>query len=181
MGNMDLMRPLGVAGIRCVVVTLPHSMPEHSRFTSMMISWPGKEIADGADELLDCLVRFGMRQAEQPMLLYEQDTQLLFASHNRETLAKTVRFVIPDPVLQIRWLGTIRCRSYMHCGAQYQAGWPPICHQCHCTGVQAAPMHREDALLKSCRPPTRRVPSAEGEITSGSLGLGYAILCPAGR
>jgi hypothetical protein len=67
-----------------------------------MISWPGKEIADGADELLDCLVRFGMRQAEQPVLFYEQD----------------------------------------------------------------APMHREDALLKSCRTPTRRVPSAKGEITS---------------
>jgi D-aspartate ligase len=99
MGDMNLVRPLGLAGIHCTVVTQSDGLTRFSRFASEAILWPDEEIADGADALLDRLVQFGSSQAQRPVLFYEQDTQLLFVSRNRDALSEAFRFVIADPPL----------------------------------------------------------------------------------
>lgn len=99
MGDMDLVRPLGLAGIRCAVVTPPDGPPRFSRFNRQTIAWQDEEVAEGAEALLERLVRFGMSQPEPPVLFYEQDAQLLFVSRNRDILSKAFRFVIADQEL----------------------------------------------------------------------------------
>ena len=60
LGDMDLVRPLGLAGIRCAVVGPPGGATAHSRFTERLI--PGEGGID--DVLVDRLLRFGAAQAE---------------------------------------------------------------------------------------------------------------------
>jgi predicted ATP-grasp superfamily ATP-dependent carboligase len=97
MGDMDLVRPLGLAGIRCAVVTQPGGPALYSRFTSAALYW--QDFWGGAEELVEALVRFGAAQSEAPVLFYEQDPQLLLVSRHRESLARAFRFVIADPTL----------------------------------------------------------------------------------
>ena len=98
MGDMDLVRPLGLAGIPCAVVADSDSQAFYSRFTRTAVRWRG-DFWEGTDRLLDDLVRFGAAQAERPILFYQQDSQLLFVSRNRERLAEAFRFVVPDSTL----------------------------------------------------------------------------------
>ena len=39
MGSIDLVRPLGLAGIRCAVVAHPTNIARFSRFTDAVIEW----------------------------------------------------------------------------------------------------------------------------------------------
>lgn len=99
MGSMELVRPLGIAGIPCAVVTAPDGLPKYSRFASAVILWSDEEVSEGAETLLDLLVHFGASQPVRPVLFYEHDAQLLFVSRNRERLAQAFRFVVGDAVL----------------------------------------------------------------------------------
>jgi predicted ATP-grasp superfamily ATP-dependent carboligase len=96
---MDLIRPLGLAGVRCAVVTSPHGLQTYSRFAHTIIPWDDDEIAEGADALLYLLTCFGAAQPVRPVLFYELDAQLLFVSRNRKQLSQAFRFVIADPEL----------------------------------------------------------------------------------
>jgi D-aspartate ligase len=94
MGTMDLVRPLGLAGIRCAVVA-PHGHPVlHSRFVCKASSW--EEDETNADASIEALLRFGATQREPTVLFYEGDSQLLLISRNREKFAQDFRFVIAD-------------------------------------------------------------------------------------
>jgi predicted ATP-grasp superfamily ATP-dependent carboligase len=97
MGDMDLVRPLGLAGIRCAVVAQPGSPPLYSRFARAAIYW--ENFSKRGEELIEELIRFGNAQPEPPVLFYEEDSQLLLVSRYRERLAQAFRFVIADPVL----------------------------------------------------------------------------------
>ena len=94
MGDMDLVRPLGLAGIPCAVVAPPGSPPTHSRFVRAVIPWT--DFWEGTESLLEALVRFGAAQPEPPVLFYEEDSQLLLVSRHRERLAHSFRFVVAD-------------------------------------------------------------------------------------
>ncbi len=97
MGDMDLLRPLGLAGIACVVVAHPGAPPRFSRFARETLPW-----CDGwerADEQVDALMRFGSAQPEPPVLFYQEDRELLLVSRNRERLRSAFRFVIADATL----------------------------------------------------------------------------------
>lgn len=94
MGSMDLIRPLGIAGIRCAAVAEPGSATFHSRFVKAAI--PCRDFWTEADGLLDGLMRFGASQPLAPVLFYEQDSQLVFVSKHRDLLARVFRFVAPD-------------------------------------------------------------------------------------
>ncbi len=96
MGDMDLVRPLGLAGIRCAVVAQPGALTTFSRFANAVIF---EDDGESGEDLLHRLLRFGADQPERPALFYEHDPQLLFVSRNRERLAQAFRFVIADPVL----------------------------------------------------------------------------------
>lgn len=92
LGDMDLLRPLGLAGIRCAVVGPPGGATAHSRFTERLIPWEG-----GCDDaLVDRLLRFGAAQPDKPVLYMEEDAQLLLVSRHRDRLATVFRFALPD-------------------------------------------------------------------------------------
>jgi predicted ATP-grasp superfamily ATP-dependent carboligase len=91
---MDLVRPLGLAGIPCAVVSPPGGMPVYSRFTRTALYW--EESSEDAEGLVDLLLRFAGTQSEPPVLFYADDRQLLFLSRYREYLAPSLRFVIAD-------------------------------------------------------------------------------------
>ncbi|WP_207456141.1 ATP-grasp domain-containing protein [Azospirillum sp. SYSU D00513] len=97
LGDMDLVRPLGLAGIPCAVVAQPGSPITHSRYTRAVI--PAGEAATDPEGLLDALVRFGSAQPEPPVLYYEEDAQLLLLSRERERLSRVFRFIMADAEL----------------------------------------------------------------------------------
>ena len=97
MGDMDLVRPLGLAGVRCAVVARRGAPKRFSRFVRAAVDW-----ADAWEEpeaLVEALARFGSAQREKPVLYYEGDHELLLVSRYRLRLADTFRFVIPEPTL----------------------------------------------------------------------------------
>lgn len=97
MGDMDLVWPLGLAGVGCAVVAAPGSPPVHSRFTRAAIPW--KNFWEGTEDLVEALIRFGSAQPSPPVLFYQEDSQLLLVSRHRERLGRAFRFVIADAEL----------------------------------------------------------------------------------
>ena len=61
MGDMDLLRPLALAGIPCAVVSRPGVPSLYSRYAQSRLAW--NDYADNTDGLVDTLVRFGKAQA----------------------------------------------------------------------------------------------------------------------
>jgi len=96
-GDMDLVRPLGLAGIRSVVLAPSGASVRYSRFTCAVLDWadPVKQ----PDELVETLARFGASQSQPPVLFYEGDGDALLVSRYRERLARTFRFVAAEPAL----------------------------------------------------------------------------------
>lgn len=96
-GSMDLVRPLGLSGIPCVVVVEPGDAAVYSRFTRGAIDLADPRRAAGV--LLERLLSWARDQAEPPVLFYGQDDDLLFVSRHREQLRGAFRFVIADAAL----------------------------------------------------------------------------------
>jgi len=97
LGDMDLVRPLGLAGIKCAVAVQPGAAPRYSRYTSHVIEWASPW--ENPNALVDSLIDFAKTQSERPVLFYESDGELLLVSRNRERLGKYFRFVVADAVL----------------------------------------------------------------------------------
>ena len=86
LGDMDLVRPLGLAGIKCAVAVPPGAASRYSRFTTHSIEWahPWEQ----TDELVEKLIQFGQSQNERPVLFFQSDGELLLVSRNRQRLAE---------------------------------------------------------------------------------------------
>ncbi len=97
MGDMDLLRPIASAGISCAVVTRPGVPSLYSRYARSRLLWD--DFSHNVEALVEQLVRFGKAQPEPPVLVYEEDAQLLLVSRFRENLAQAFRFVIADAPL----------------------------------------------------------------------------------
>jgi D-aspartate ligase len=97
MGDMDLVRPLGLAGIRCAVAVAPGAASRFSRFTQQTIDWANPW--DQPERLVDSLIQFGRGLRERPVLFFESDAELLLVSRNRERLNPFFRFAIADQEL----------------------------------------------------------------------------------
>jgi D-aspartate ligase len=97
MGDMDLLRPIALAGIGCAVVSRPGSPSLYSRYAQSRLG--RDDFSDGGAALVEELVRFGEAQPEPPVLFYEEDVQLLMVSRFREPLARALRFVIAETQL----------------------------------------------------------------------------------
>jgi predicted ATP-grasp superfamily ATP-dependent carboligase len=93
LGDIDLVRPLALAGVRSAVVAVPGDPTRFSRFASTIAVWDNDSLND---ELLEPLVAWGRAQPGRPLLYYEWDGHLLFVSRHRDRLAKAFRFVIDD-------------------------------------------------------------------------------------
>jgi predicted ATP-grasp superfamily ATP-dependent carboligase len=95
-GDMDLLAPLGRAGIDCVAVAPPGSPPTLSRFVQATIPRPE---GCAPDALLDALLRFGAAQPAKPVLYVQDDDALLLASRHRALLAPFYRLPLADAAL----------------------------------------------------------------------------------
>src|SRR5207245_4007518 len=96
-GDMDLVRPLGLADIPCAVAAPLGAPPRYSRFTRAVVDWI--DSWEHPEEFVDKLVCFGSTQSDRPVLFYEEDGDLLLISRYRDRLAKVFRFVVPEPSL----------------------------------------------------------------------------------
>src|SRR5262245_50882800 len=94
MGGIDLVRPLGLFGVRAAVVTRPGSPALYSRFTQRALCRDGFYERD--DDLLEALEWLGAALPQPPVLFFEEDAQLLLVSRHRDRLARTFRFAIAD-------------------------------------------------------------------------------------
>ncbi len=97
LGDMDLVRPLGLAGIRCAVVAPPGAATAYSRFTDTVLPWTAE--SGGEEALVEALVRFGTAQPGRPVLYFQDDSQLLMVSRHRDRLAGAFRFALADAEL----------------------------------------------------------------------------------
>ena len=96
-GDIDLVRPLGRAGIPCALAYRDGALPARSRFVRALFPWV--DPAADPDGFVDAVVEFARRQDEPPVLFYEGDWDLLAISRHRERLAQTTRFLLPGEEL----------------------------------------------------------------------------------
>lgn len=97
MGDMNLVRPLGLAGVSCAVVAPLGDPTTYSRFVRVVLPW--ESFSKNLDGLADRLLRFGAAQEEPPVLFFEEDSHLLFVSRYRERLGEAFRFILPQVAL----------------------------------------------------------------------------------
>ena len=97
LGDMDLVRPLALARIPCVVAAPPGAPARFSRATREVLEWV--DPWERPDNFLETLLEHGAAQPEPPVLFYQDDRALLLASRHRERLLQSFRFVIPDAQL----------------------------------------------------------------------------------
>lgn len=149
-GSMDLVRPLGLAGIRCAVVARPHARVRYSRFTVDAIDWadPWRE----PEVLVDRLLAFGRGQPEPPVLYYDRDAVLLLLSRRREELQDVFRFVLPEAELVERLLDKARFAALAA-----EAGLPVPPTQRIAAGADAESIDLELPLV--IKPVNRDIPS----------------------
>lgn len=97
MGGMDIIRPLGLAGIRSWVVAGARKPMRYSRFVDGVID--AVDPWDEPDELAGRLIKFAQTQHQRPILYYENDGHLALVSRFRDQLSEHFRFVVPEATL----------------------------------------------------------------------------------
>ena len=97
LGDIDLVRALGLARIPSTVLAPPGAPVRYSRHTRAMFPW--HNAWENPEQLVDELVRFGQAQPEPPVLFYQEDRTLLLVSRFRDRLREGFRFVVPDAEL----------------------------------------------------------------------------------
>lgn len=98
LGDLNMVRSLGLAGIPCAVAGTADTPAVYSRFTRTSVHWDGDEW-EPSERLVDVLLRFGSEQDQPPVLFYQSDTHLILLSRHRRRLGEVFRFVVPDPEL----------------------------------------------------------------------------------
>jgi predicted ATP-grasp superfamily ATP-dependent carboligase len=98
MGDIYLLRALGLAGVPCAAITEPGNPLLYSRFTRAAIRW-NEQITADSEALVDRLMLFAASQPEPPVLFFENTDHLLLISRNRRRLAEAFRFAIAEPAL----------------------------------------------------------------------------------
>jgi D-aspartate ligase len=97
MGDMDLIRPLGLAGIPCAAVCEPDEPPRFSRFTCATV--PRHDAWREQEAQVRDLLAFGRREPEPPVLYFAGDPELSIVSRHRDELGEVFRFALADAVL----------------------------------------------------------------------------------
>jgi D-aspartate ligase len=95
LGDSDMVRALGLAGIRSAVVTRSPGL--HSKYVAERIEW-----ADNwgdQNRLLANVMGYAAQCPEPPPLFYQHDGDLAFVSRNRDALKWGLRFVVGDAEL----------------------------------------------------------------------------------
>jgi D-aspartate ligase len=125
LGDMDLVRPLALAGIRCVVVAPPGDPQRYSRYAAASLDWIDHWTQQEA--LVERLMRFGLSQAAPPVIFYQSTGDLLTVSRYRERLGEAFRFVIADAQLVEDLTDKAR---FQRLAERLQLPVPPTRHLC---------------------------------------------------
>ena len=94
LGGSDLIRALGLAGIRSAVVAPPGKAFAYSRFVCDRLEWVDPWAEPG--RLLDVLLAFASRFDQPPPLMFQTDADLAFVSRHRAALGEGFRFALGD-------------------------------------------------------------------------------------
>jgi D-aspartate ligase len=94
LGDMDLIRPLGIAGIPCAPIAPPAAATTYSRHTVAVVDKVDQW--DEPERQVDLLLRFARAQARPPVLYYQADAPLMMVSRFRERLQEGFRFAIAE-------------------------------------------------------------------------------------
>jgi len=94
LGDLDLVRPLSLAGISSAVVARPGTPLSFSRLPSAFVEWADHWTQ--RDVLIERLLRFGSTQRARPVLFYQSTGDLLMISRHRERFRDAFRFIIAD-------------------------------------------------------------------------------------
>jgi D-aspartate ligase len=97
MGDVDLVRALGLAGIPVAFFGTPDASARFSRHVRVVLPWIDHWRRQ--DELLAALMAFGRSQPEPPVLYPQTDATLLLASRHRDELATAFRLMLADAEL----------------------------------------------------------------------------------
>jgi predicted ATP-grasp superfamily ATP-dependent carboligase len=93
-GEIDLVRALGLAGIGSTVVSPPGDFTRYSRHRRAAIR--RLDAARQPEQLTERLLDYARSRPEKPVLFYNGDWDLLMVSRLRERLSEGFRFVIAD-------------------------------------------------------------------------------------
>jgi predicted ATP-grasp superfamily ATP-dependent carboligase len=94
MGDVDLVRALGVAGIPCAFFGRPDEPARFSRHVGASLAWIDQW--ERQEELVAALLDFARSKPEPPVLFPQTDATLLLASRYRERLAEGFRSMLAD-------------------------------------------------------------------------------------
>ena len=108
-GDMDLVRPLGLAGIPVVAAGPTGTETRWSRYTSGGISLP--DLWSQQTAVIDELIRFAVTEDEPPILFYQKDPAVLAISRFRSRLEPHFRFLVPEAELVEDLVDKARFRS----------------------------------------------------------------------
>ena len=97
LGDVDLVRALGLAGVPCTIVAPRGDASRYSRFVRAAVEW--MDPWERPDDLVEALVEHGTRQPEPPVLFYQDDAALLLVARHAGRLRQAFRFVVPDAAL----------------------------------------------------------------------------------
>lgn len=98
LGDMDLIRPLGLAGIPAVAAG--HSGPETawSKFATGSLAMPDN-LWEEPEAGVDALIGYARTVDAKPVLFYQKESALAMVSRHREELSEHFRFVVGAPDL----------------------------------------------------------------------------------
>ena len=97
LGDVDLLRPIALAGISATVVARPGTPTSYSRLADHSIEWADHWTQ--TEVLAERLLEFASHQPEPPVLYYQSTGDLMMISRNRERFARAFRFVLADAQL----------------------------------------------------------------------------------
>ena len=97
-GDIDLVRPLGLEGIGCAVVAPAGDPARHSRFTRAKVDWL-VDCWEDHGPLVERLVRFARAQAAPPVLFCQTDSSLILVSRHRAQLEPAFRLAVAEAPL----------------------------------------------------------------------------------
>jgi D-aspartate ligase len=93
-GDIDLVRALGLSGIGSVFVGAKDASARFSRHVRVRMAWD-----EDADRFVASLLQVARAQADPPVLYPQTDAALLLAAHRREALGTAFRLMLADTAL----------------------------------------------------------------------------------
>jgi D-aspartate ligase len=94
MGDVDMVRALGVAGIPSAFFGYADDAARFSRHVRVSLPWIDQW--ERPDDIVDALLRLAGSLPQPPVLFPQTDATLLLASRHRERLGRTLRLILAD-------------------------------------------------------------------------------------